>query len=202
MTVANLIALAQTNLKRLLAFSSIAHAGYLLIALVCRPEAGVRAILFYLATYAFMTIGAFAVLAAVGRGDAKSERGYTLHEWSGMGWKRPVLGLAMLFFLLSLAGIPPTGGFLGKYVIFQAAIESERWLLAVVGVLNATLAAYYYLRVLVKMYFSKPETEELPLPVSPAMATVMAVAVVAILYLGIMPGRVLELVQGLANSLI
>jgi NADH-quinone oxidoreductase subunit N len=202
MTVANLIALAQTNLKRLLAFSSIAHAGYLLIALVCRPDSGVRAILFYLATYAFMTVGAFAVLAAVGRGDAKSERGYTLHEWSGLGWKRPVLGLAMLFFLLSLAGIPPTGGFLGKYVIFQAAIESERYLLAVVGVLNAALAAYYYIRVLVKMYFSKPETEELPLPVSPAMATVMAVAVVAILYLGLMPGRVLELVQGLANSLI
>ncbi len=202
MTVANLIALAQTNLKRLLAFSSIAHAGYLLIALVCRPEAGVRAILFYLATYAFMTVGAFAVLAAVGRGDVKSESGYTLHEWSGLGWKRPVLGLAMTFFLLSLAGIPPTGGFLGKYVIFQAAIESKRYLLAVVGVLNAALAAYYYIRVLVKMYFSKPETEELPLPVSPAMATVMVVAVVAILYLGLMPGRVLELVQGLANSLI
>ena len=108
----------------------------------------------------------------------------------------------MLIFLLSLAGIPPTGGFLGKYVIFQAAMESKQYLLAVVGVLNAAVAAYYYLRVLVKMYFCKPESEELPLPVSFGMATVMAIAVVGVLYLGLMPGRVLDLMQGLANSLI
>jgi NADH-quinone oxidoreductase subunit N len=202
MTVANLVALAQTNLKRLLAFSSIAHAGYLLIALVCRPDSGVQAIMFYLTSYAFMTVGAFAVLAAVGRGNADSERGYTLNEWSGLGWKRPALGLAMLFFLLSLAGIPPTGGFLGKYVIFQAAMESKQYLLAVVGVLNAAIAAYYYLRVLVKMYFSEPESDELPLPVSFGMAVVMAIAVAGVLYLGLMPGRVLDLMQGLANSLI
>ena len=87
MTVANLVALAQTNLKRLLAFSSIAHAGYLLIAVVCRPEDGVRAILFYLTAYAFITVGAFAVLAAVGRGDAEYERGYELSEWGGLGWE-------------------------------------------------------------------------------------------------------------------
>jgi len=202
MTVANLIALAQTNLKRLLAFSSIAHAGYLLIAVVCRPDDGVRAILFYLTSYAFMTVGAFAVLAAVGRGDAESERGYTLREWAGLGWRRPVLGLAMLFFLLSLAGIPPTGGFLGKYVIFQAAVHSKQWLLAVVGVLNAAVAAYYYLRVLVYMYMREPETDELPLPVSPAMASVMIVAVVGVLYLGLAPGRILDLMQGLASALI
>jgi NADH-quinone oxidoreductase subunit N len=202
MSVANLIALAQTNLKRLLAFSSIAHAGYLLIAVVCRPDDGVRAILFYLASYAFMTVGAFAVLAAVGRGDSESERGYTLREWAGLGWRRPVLGLAMMFFLLSLAGIPPTGGFLGKYVIFQAAVRSDQWLLAVVGVLNAAVAAYYYLRVLVYMYMREPETEELPLPVSLGMASVMILAVVGVLYLGLAPGRVLELAQGLATALI
>jgi len=202
MTVANLIALAQTNLKRLLAFSSIAHAGYLLIAVVCRPDDGVRAILFYLTSYAFMTVGAFAVLAAVGRGDAESEHGYTLREWAGLGWRRPVRGLAMTFFLLSLAGIPPTGGFLGKYVIFQAAVHSKQWLLAVVGVLNAAVAAYYYLRVLVYMYMREPETEELPLPVSPGMASVMIVAVVGVLYLGLAPGRILDLMQGLATALI
>jgi NADH-quinone oxidoreductase subunit N len=202
MTVANLIALAQTNLKRLLAFSSIAHAGYLLIAVVCLPDEGVRAILFYLFSYAFMTVGAFAVLAAVGRGDAESERGYTLREWTGLGWKRPVLGLAMMFFLLSLTGIPPTGGFLGKYVIFQAAIHAQQYLLAVVGGLNAAVAAYYYLRVLVVMYMRDAETDDYPLPVSPGMATVMVLAVVGVLYLGIAPGRVLDLVQGLARSLI
>jgi NADH-quinone oxidoreductase subunit N len=162
----------------------------------------VRAILFYLTSYAFMTVGAFAVLAAVGRGDTESERGYTLREWSGLGWRRPVLGLAMLFFLFSLAGIPPTGGFLGKYVIFQAAVHSGQWLLAVVGVLNAVVAAYYYLRVLVVMYMREPETDELPLPVSPGMASVMILAVAGVLYLGLAPGRVLDLFQGLASALI
>jgi NADH-quinone oxidoreductase subunit N len=202
MSVANLIALAQTNLKRLLAYSSIAHAGYLLIAVVCAPEWGVKAIIFYLLSYAFMTVGAFAILAAIGRGDSESERGYTLREWTGVGWKRPMLGLAMSIFLFSLAGIPPTAGFIGKYVIFQAAVESDQWLLLIVGVLNAAVAAYYYLRVLVTMYMREAETDEMPLPVSPGMATVMIVAVVGVLYLGIMPGRVLEIVQGLATSLI
>jgi len=202
MTVANLVALAQTNLKRMLAFSSIAHAGYLLIALVCRPEWGVRAILFYLTAYGFMTVGAFVVLAAAGRGDAESERGYTLADWAGLGWRRPMLGLAMMIFLVSLAGIPPTGGFLGKYVIFQAAIESKRYLLAIVGVLNAAVAAFYYLRVIVAMYMREPETDELPLPTSPLMAAVMIVAVVGVFYLGIAPGRVLELIQNLSNALL
>jgi len=202
MTVANLIALAQTNMKRLLAYSSMAHAGYLLIAVACRPESGVRAILFYLTSYAFMTVGAFAVLAAVGRGDAENERGYDLSEWAGLGRTRPVLAAAMAFFLFSLAGLPPTAGFLGKYVVFQAAIESKAYLLAVVGMLNATVAVYYYLRVVVVMYMREPESEELPLPISPATATVLAVSVAGVIYLGLAPGRVLELAQGLASSLL
>ena len=115
---------------------------------------------------------------------------------------RPALGLAMAFFLFSLAGMPPTAGFLGKYVIFQAAIKSERYLLAVVGVLNAVVAAYYYLRVIVIMYMREAETDELPLPVSPATAAVMVVCVIGVLYLGIAPGRLLDLVRGLAAALI
>jgi len=202
MTVANLIALTQTNLKRLLAFSSIAHAGYLLIAVVCRPESGVSAILFYLTVYSFMTVGAFTVLAAMGRGDADKESGYKLSDWAGMGWKRPAVGLAMMFFLLSMAGIPPTGGFLGKYVIFRAAIESKEYVLAVIGMLNAGVAAYYYLRVIVAMYMREPETDDDPLPVSPAMAAVIVIGVVGVIYLGIAPGRLLEIVQGLAAALI
>jgi NADH-quinone oxidoreductase subunit N len=202
MTVANLIALAQTNLKRLLAFSSIAHAGYLLIAVVCRPELGVGAILFYLTVYAFMTVGAFTVLAAGGRGDADGERGYELSDWAGLGWRRPMLALALMLFLLSLAGIPPTGGFLGKYVIFRAAVQSEQYLLAVVGVLNAAIAAYYYIRVIMTMYMREPETDEEPLPVSAGMAAVMIVAIVGVFYLGIAPGRILEIVRGLAGALI
>ena len=202
MSVANLVALAQTNLKRMLAFSSIAHAGYLLIALVCLPESGTRAILFYLTSYAFMTVGAFVVLAAAGRGDAESERGYTLADWAGMGWRRPMLGLAMMIFLFSLAGIPPTAGFLGKYVVFQAAVESKLYLLAIIGVVNAAVAAYYYLRVIVTMYMREPETDEEPLPTSPLMAAVMIVAVVGVFYLGLAPGRVLNVIQSLTDGLL
>jgi NADH-quinone oxidoreductase subunit N len=203
MTVANVVALAQNNLKRLLAFSSIAHAGYLLIAVVSRPsELGVRAILFYLTAYAFMTVGAFAVLAAAGRGDVEGERGYELADWAGMGSRRPVLALALSFFMFSLAGLPPTAGFLGKYMIFEAAIRSGHHTLAVIGMLNATIAAYYYLRVIVAMYMREPEDEELPLPITPAMATVLLVSVAGVLYLGLLPGRVLELITGLASSLI
>ena len=204
MTVANLVALAQTNIKRLLAFSSISHAGYLLIAVVCPPEHGVRAILFYLSAYVFMTVGAFAVAAAVGRGDARSERGYELDAWSGLGWRRPALGAVMSLFLFSMAGIPPTGGFFGKYEIFQAAVRSDHWLLAVVGVLNAVVGAFYYLRVVVAMWMKETEKgeEAFPLPVPPTMAIVMVVAGIAILYLGFAPGRLLDLVQGLAASLI
>lgn len=202
MTIGNLVALAQTNLKRMLAYSSIAHAGYLLIAVVCRPELGVSAILFYLVSYSVVTIGAFAVLTAVGRGDADGERGYTLYEWNGLGWKRPLLGVAMTLFLLSLAGIPPTGGFLGKYVLFQAAIASEQYLLAVVGVLNAAIAAYYYLNVLVSMYMRQPSDDELPLPVAPGTAAVMVIAVVGVFYLGLAPGPLLELIKNLAGSLL
>ncbi len=202
MTVANLVALTQTDMKRLLAYSSVAHAGYLLIAVICKPEDGVRAILFYLTAYAVMTVGAFAVLAAVGRGDADSERGYRLTDWAGLGWRRPMLGLAMTFFLFSLAGMPPTGGFLGKYVIFQAAIRSEQYLLAVVGVLNATVAVYYYLKVVVAMYMRDPETDELPAPVSPAAATVMLLSIFGVLYLGLAPGRLLDLIRDLGAALV
>jgi NADH-quinone oxidoreductase subunit N len=204
MTVANLVALAQTNIKRLLAFSSIAHAGYLLIAVACLPRFGVKAILFYLTTYAFMTIGAFAVAAAVGSGDARSETGYDFTtSWAGLGKRKPLLAGAMTVFLLSMAGIPPTGGFFGKYLIFQAAVASHQWMLAVVGSLNAVVAAYYYLSVILTMWFKDPDgqpAEILPLPWT--FTAVLGIAVVAILYLGLAPGRVLDLATGLASTLI
>ncbi len=202
MTVGNLIALAQTNLKRMLAFSSIAHAGYLLIAIVCRPDEGVGAIVFYLTVYGLMTVGAFAVLSAVGRGDVDGERGYELSDWAGLGWRRPVLGMALTFFLFSLAGLPPTGGFLGKYVIFAAAVHSDRWLLAVVGMLNATVAVYYYLRVVVSIYMREPERDELPLPVTPGAAAVMLVSVAGVVWLGLAPGRLLDVARTLAASIL
>jgi len=204
MTVANLVALAQTNIKRLLAFSSISHAGYLLIAVVSGPRDGVPAVLFYLAAYVLMTLGAFAVAAAVGRADAGGESGYNLDAWAGLGWRRPWLGVAMSLFLFSLAGIPPTGGFLAKYVVFQAAVRSGSWLLAVVGVLNAVVGAYYYLRVVVALWMKETEQgeEAFPLPVPAGMAWVMALSSAGVLYLGLAPGRLLDLVESLAESLL
>ena len=202
MTVANLVALAQTNMKRLLAFSSIAHAGYILIAVISNSSAGVEAVLFYLTTYGLMTVGAFAVLVAIGRGDAEGERGYTLSEWAGLGWSRPMLGLAMAFFMFSMAGIPPTGGFLGKYVVFRSAIESQQYTLAVIGMLNAAIAAYYYLKVVMTMYMREPEGGEQPLPVPLAVGAVVIVAAVGVIWLGIAPGQVLDMIRGLANTLI
>ncbi len=204
MTVANLVALAQTNIKRLLAFSSISHAGYLLIAVVCPPADGVQAIFFYLSAYVFMTLGAFAVVAAVGRGDAKSERGYDLSAWAGLGWRRPALGIAMSLFLFSMAGIPPTGGFFGKYVIFQSAVRSGHWLLAVVGVLNAVIGAFYYLKIVVAMWMKKTEAgeEAFPLPIAPGIVAVVALSGLAVIYLGLSPGRLLAAVSGLAGSIL
>jgi NADH-quinone oxidoreductase subunit N len=149
-----------------------------------------------------MTVGAFAALAAAGRGDAETDRGYTMDDWASMGWRRPMLGVAMTFFLFSLAGLPPTGGFFGKYLVFKAAVESDQWLLAIVGMLNATVAVYYYLRVVVTMYMSSPETDEQPLPISPATATVMVVSAIAVLYLGLAPSGLLELIQSIGTSLV
>jgi NADH-quinone oxidoreductase subunit N len=205
MTIANLVALAQTNIKRLLAFSSIAHAGYLLIAMVCMRDIGVSAMVFYLTTYAFMTVGAFAVAAAVGGGDRSEEKGYDfITAWAGLGARRPFLAVAMTIFLLSMAGIPPTGGFLGKYLIFQAAVESKQWMLAIVGSLNAVIGAYYYLHVVLTMWFKQPEgdavTDSSPLPWS--YAAVLTIAIVATLYLGILPSRVMELGERIASTLI
>ena len=201
MTVGNLVALAQTDIKRLLAFSSISHAGYLMIGLVCTPAVGVRAILVYLLAYAFMTVGAFAVAAAVGRGDATSERGYDLASWAGLGWRRPGLAVPMSIFLFSLAGVPPTAGFLAKYVIFSGAVESGHYALAIVGVLNATVGAYYYLRVVVGIWMREVE-DATPSPSLPlSMITVLGVAVLATILLGILPGPVLDLARELGESL-
>ena len=203
MTVANLVALAQTNIKRLLAFSSIAHAGYLLIALVSRPAAGVGAILFYLVGYGFMTMGAFAVMTVVGRGDEEREVGYSLEAWSGLGWRRPWLGAAMVVFLMSLAGIPLTAGFLGKYLVFKGAIEAENYTLAIIGMVNATIAAYYYLNLLVTMYMKRPEGEPYE-PQSTPWPTrfVLAVSVIGVFFFGLVPQWLLNVVESLSTSVL
>ncbi|MBI1296341.1 NADH-quinone oxidoreductase subunit NuoN [bacterium] len=178
MTVGNLAALRQSSVKRMLAYSSVAHAGYLLVALVPATAQGAGAALFYVFAYAFMNIGAFAVLIALEKatdGDVEQER------FNGIGSRLPWLALAMAIFMFSLAGIPPLAGFFGKFFIFKAAVDTGWAWLAVVGMINSAISAYYYLRVVVAMYFNEGGSVErqqwLGLNVSVAVAAIGTVVV-------------------------
>ena len=153
MTIGNFAALLQSNIKRLLAYSSIAHAGYVLVALTARSDIGTAAAMFYLAAYAFMNIGAFAVVSHL---SGKGERYQSVDDFSGLAQKQPFTAAMLTIFLLSLIGVPLTGGFFGKFYIFKAALESHLVWLTVLGLLNSAVAAYYYLRILVVMYMQEP----------------------------------------------
>ncbi len=199
MIVPNLIALAEDDVKRMLAYSSIAHAGYLLVGIAAASELGRSAALFYLAVYAVMTLGAFALLYVVaGKGDARSR----LADFRGLGWRRPLLGFALVVFLLSLAGFPPTGGFIGKFYLLSAAVESRQFVLAVTLVLTSLVSYYYYLRVVWKMYFeTAPEDAPLPATPGPAFRLAAALGVVGILAAGLFPGHALRAVGQAAGDL-
>ena len=188
MVVPNLIALVQNNVKRMLAYSSVAHAGYLLVGVAAGTSLGRGAALFYLAVYTLMTLGAFAVVYLVaGKGD----RRMTLGDYRGLGWRRPALGFALLIFLLSLAGFPPTGGFVGKLYLLRAAIEAGEISLAVMLVLASLLSYYYYLRVVWKMYFE--EGPEWPVPSAGlAFRLSTAACVAGVLGFGLLPGPALR----------
>jgi NADH-quinone oxidoreductase subunit N len=189
MTLGNLGALVQDNVKRLLAYSSIAHAGYLLIAFAALPDNGIPAAMFYTASYAAMNVGAFAVVshfASVG------ERYVTLEDYSGLGSRSPLLAALLTIFLLSLIGIPITGGFFAKFYVFSAALQANLVGLVIIGVINSAVAAYYYLRVIVVMYMREPR-EEVPVsPIPAGLGVALAISAVATIYLGVLPGRVLE----------
>ena len=219
MTVANLAALVQTNIKRLLAYSSIAHAGYLLIPVATLGTAfagargagrstvagdAVQALGFYLLSYAFMTVGAFAVAALVGRDGPEGEEGYSLGAYAGLARRRPFLAAAMAVFLLSLAGLPPTAGFIAKFYVFKAALRGGAVFLAVVGLLNSVVAAGYYLRVIVAMYMKEPAAEPAEQPAAPGLASgaALAIAVAGTLYLGVLPGRLLDAARSLYGSIL
>ena len=186
MVVGNLFALPQRNVKRMLAYSSIAHAGYLLVGVVAAstPAArsqGLSAVLVYLAAYAFTVIGAFSVLAVLERRDpnpdVSSGEAWDISRFAGLASRRPWLAFAMAIFMLSLAGVPPTAGFVAKLSIFQSAASANAWGLAVVGVLTSILGVYYYLRVVVAMYMRPAEVEE---PSAAPATVVLAIAVAAI----------------------
>src|ERR1700751_1232206 len=198
MCIGNFAALVQTNVKRMLAYSSIAHAGYILVAFAAATDLGVAAILFYLASYALMKIGAFLVLTHLGQHD---EKGADVQDYAGLGSKQPVLAACFALFLLSLLGLPATGGFLGKFFAFQAALDSRVVWLVVIAAINSVIGAYYYLRVIVAMYFWEPSKDYVPTPVAASLATALAVCAVRTLFLGILPSHVLDFAKAAADSL-
>lgn len=189
MTIGNLGALVQDNVKRLLAYSSIAHAGYLLIAFAALPANGIPAAMFYTASYAAMNVGAFAVISHFG---SAGERYVAMEDYSGLGSRSPMLAAILTVFLLSLIGIPITGGFFAKFYVFSAALQAHLVGLVIIGVINSAIASYYYLRLIVVMYMREPRDEAPITPVSAGLGVALAVSVVATIYLGILPGRVLE----------
>jgi NADH-quinone oxidoreductase subunit N len=190
MTVGNLAALRQENIKRMLAYSSIAHAGYVMIglpALGLGLEGAQPAILFYLAVYTFTTLGTFGVVAWVGR---RGDERLFVDDWAGLGSARPAVALAMTLFLLSLGGVPPTGGFFGKFYLFRTAMEDPRlYWLVIAGVLNSVISLYYYLRVVVAMYFRDPLRPHDAFP-STSMRVALVIAAIAVVALGVFPGAV------------
>ncbi len=199
MVVGAVIAITQTDVKRLLAYSSIAHAGFVLTAVIAVSTAGLSSSLFYLATYGLTTVGAFAVITLVR--DAGGEAGH-LSRWAGLGRRSPLVAGIFALFLLAFAGIPLTSGFIGKFAVFQAAISSGETALVIVGVLSSAIAAFFYVRVIVLMFFSDPVPDG-PEVVVPNVFTGTAVALgaAATVVFGIVPQPLLSLASHAANHL-
>jgi NADH-quinone oxidoreductase subunit N len=192
MTVGNITALRQDNIKRMLAYSSIAHAGYCLVGFAAGNGTGTAGILFYMLSYTFMNIGAFAIIILVGK---KGEPNGNVQDFAGFGVKHPVLAVAMSIFLFSLAGMPPTAGFIGKFYLFSGAIQQGYIWLAVIGVLNSAASVYYYLRVMVFMYMKDPTEEFDWMQVTVPMALCVAISVAGSLIPGIIPSLILQFAQ-------
>ena len=190
MTIGNFAALLQSNVKRMLAYSSIAHAGYVMVALTARSEIGTAAAMFYLAAYACMNVGAFAVVSYL---SGKGEQYQSVEDFAGLAQKQPFTAAMLSIFLLSLIGVPLTGGFFGKFYIFKAALESHLVWLTVLGLLNSAVAAYYYLRLLVMMYFREPgDAASAAEPLTPTLSAAFLLPALGTLFLGIFPTWVLD----------
>ena len=199
MTLGNIGALVQQNVKRLLAYSSIAHAGYILVAFAAAKQVGISAVIFYAASYAAMNVGAFCVVAHFA---SAGEKYVTLDDYAGLGRRSPLLAAILTIFLLSLIGIPVTGGFFAKFYVFQAAMQSHLVGLVIVGVINSAIAAYYYLRVIVYMYMREERTEAPVARMSAGLGIGLAISLIATIYLGVLPGRVLDYAMQSAQDLI
>jgi NADH-quinone oxidoreductase subunit N len=202
MIVGSVVAISQTNLKRMLAYSSIASAGYILIGVAAGNELGVFGALFYLVAYLFTNLGAFAVLTEMARRAPQGED-QTYRTYRGLYQRSPGLAIMMMIFMLSLAGIPLTGGFIGKYLLFAAAIQAGLDWLAIIAVITSVIAAFFYLRVIVDMFMHDAEPEHAVQPVHyRVLDFTVGLSALAVLVLGIIPGTVLVLVQNAAQWLI
>jgi len=197
MTVGNVAALTQSNVKRMFAYSSIAHVGYVLIGLVVGTDRGVTAMLVYIAVYAFMQLGAFTVIVLLHRQDLAGD---DLKDFSGLSRRSPFAAFAMLVFLLSLGGIPPTAGFMGKFWLFGAAIEQGDYVLAVIGVLNSALSIGYYVRLVVFMYVKTETTGSEPVT-TPALGLALGLALAATVVFGLYPRQLFSYAEVSARAL-
>ena len=189
MVLGNVIAVVQPNIKRMLAYSSIAHAGYVAVAFAATSDRGVSAALFYLLSYSLMNLGAFAIVTIIGRSEDKL---VNLTDYAGLGAKRPGMAAVLSLFLLSLAGVPGTAGFAGKFFIFRAALESGLLWLSIIGVITTVVSFYYYLSVIVQMYMREPSEEFSDVSIPGSLKLALFLSAVATLYLGILPTRVLD----------
>ena len=193
MTVGNITALVQRDVKRILAYSSIAHAGYILVAFITGDRGEASSMLYYLMAYSFMNIGAFtAVIVVQRKGDNTSD----LDSFAGLGARHPFIALCMSVFLLSLAGVPPLAGFMGKFYVFSTAVKAQYYWLAIIGFLNSVVAAYYYLRVMMYMYFREPIGEAAgAVDRAPQYGLVMLICMWALLHMGIFPRTFIVMAQ-------
>ena len=200
MTLGNVVAISQNNVKRMLAYSSIAHAGYALVGMVAagatpdlvQRNNAITAVMFYLLTYAVMNIGAFTVVQLIGR---SGDRRTSIEDYNGIGFQSPVLAFSLSLFMLSLLGMPLTGGFIGKVMVFGAAVNQRYYGLVVIAMLNTAVSAYYYLRLIIVMFFKERTTTWSAPKIPASMAIALIVTIIGVLYLGIFPGRVINALQ-------
>ncbi|HSP86528.1 MAG TPA: NADH-quinone oxidoreductase subunit N, partial [Ignavibacteriaceae bacterium] len=190
MLFGSIVAIAQTDIKRMLAYSSIAHAGYITIGLAAGNYEGVAGIIFYLAAYTFMNLGAFGIVAII---EGKNETNLSIKSYTGLASNHPILSAMLAVFMFSLAGLPPFAGFFGKYYVFIAAIKADMVWLAIVGVISSAISVYFYLRIVVLMYFKDPESE---ISISNHNTGLLAViiSVLLVIVLGLAPGSIIDLI--------
>jgi NADH-quinone oxidoreductase subunit N len=188
MVVGTVVGVSQTSIKRMLAYSSIAHAGYLLVAIIAANDIGKASLLFYLASYAVTNVAAFGIIALLGSRESANDE---LRDYAGLAHTHPALAALMTVFLLSLGGFPPTAGFIAKWYTFSAAVTEGYYGLAIIGMLSSVVSVYFYLRIVVMMYMTERDARPVPPPVSRLAMAGLVVSMLAVIYLGVLPAQVI-----------